>query len=208
MANPTIISPTSQEFDGTRYYLCGFYLMRRGVRLHRAVWKAANGAIPKGFHVHHLNGDRFDNRIENLACIRAGDHMALHMTEPARKEMSRRAVRAAIAVAPAWHRSAEGRQWHRQHYAGAVAARLHERKFPVDCQHCGKSFLTVRPSVKFCRPACKTANRFASGIDNETRACAVCAAPFTTNRYGPKATCSTGCAAKAANASRAKRVAA
>jgi len=35
----------------------------------RVIWTAAHGAIPKGWLIHNLNGDRSDNRVENLAAI-------------------------------------------------------------------------------------------------------------------------------------------
>jgi hypothetical protein len=31
-------------------------------------------------HVHHINGDRLDNRIENLAVLSKAEHTRLHMT--------------------------------------------------------------------------------------------------------------------------------
>ena len=42
--------------------------------LHRAVWEDKNGVIPKFHDVHHINGDRSDNRIENLELIRHDKH--------------------------------------------------------------------------------------------------------------------------------------
>ena len=35
----------------------------------REVWQAARGPIPKGWVCHHLNGDRRDCRLENLAVV-------------------------------------------------------------------------------------------------------------------------------------------
>lgn len=45
---------------------------------HRLVWEAANGPIPTGHHIHHINGDRGDNRLENLQCLLNSEHMKLH----------------------------------------------------------------------------------------------------------------------------------
>jgi hypothetical protein len=45
---------------------------------HRVVWTAAYGPIPSGLHVHHLNGDRADNRIDNLALLNNKAHQYLH----------------------------------------------------------------------------------------------------------------------------------
>jgi len=45
---------------------------------HRKVWIQEYGKIPDGFHVHHKNDDRFDNKLENLELISASDHCRLH----------------------------------------------------------------------------------------------------------------------------------
>lgn len=36
---------------------------------HRYVWTQANGPIPKGAIIHHVNGVRGDNRLENLELV-------------------------------------------------------------------------------------------------------------------------------------------
>ena len=41
-----------------------------GERLeHRVVWSNHHGKIPKGMQIHHLNGNKQDNRIENLSLL-------------------------------------------------------------------------------------------------------------------------------------------
>lgn len=49
------------------------------VATHRFVWFEANGVIPNGFHVHHKNGDMFDNRVENLEILSASSHSRHHV---------------------------------------------------------------------------------------------------------------------------------
>lgn len=43
-------------------------------REHRLVWEQRNGPMPKGWVVHHLNGVKDDNRIENLAAMPRHEH--------------------------------------------------------------------------------------------------------------------------------------
>ncbi|KKM99553.1 hypothetical protein LCGC14_1146770 [marine sediment metagenome] len=45
---------------------------------HRVVWEAAHGPIPKGWIIHHLNGIKGDNRIENLAAMPRSEHHIRH----------------------------------------------------------------------------------------------------------------------------------
>jgi DNA-binding CsgD family transcriptional regulator len=48
---------------------------------HRVVWSERNGPIPDRFHVHHLNGVRDDNRLENLALVDGRAHNREHTQE-------------------------------------------------------------------------------------------------------------------------------
>lgn len=42
--------------------------------VHREVWKAFKGDIPKGFVINHINGIKSDNRLINLECITQSDN--------------------------------------------------------------------------------------------------------------------------------------
>lgn len=54
------------------------YLIFNDRYVHRAVWEEANGPIPKGFVVHHINGNKQDNRLENLQLMSHSEHSAQH----------------------------------------------------------------------------------------------------------------------------------
>lgn len=47
-------------------------------REHRIVAHDAFGPIPAGHHVHHINGDRSDNRVENLVVLTPEEHGRAH----------------------------------------------------------------------------------------------------------------------------------
>jgi hypothetical protein len=46
---------------------------------HRLVWMQVNGEIPPGFEVHHINGVKDDNRLENLMIMEKAAHAKSHM---------------------------------------------------------------------------------------------------------------------------------
>jgi len=45
---------------------------------HRKIWFDANGTIPDGFVIHHINGDKTDNCLENLELCSRSEHMKKH----------------------------------------------------------------------------------------------------------------------------------
>ena len=64
-------------------YLCvvlrkGDY--RKSSRIHRLVYETFVGEIPKGhkYHIHHINGNKQDNKVENLVLHTAKEHNLIH----------------------------------------------------------------------------------------------------------------------------------
>ena len=153
---PTVINATVQEFDGTRYYLCGRYFQKRGARLHRIVWAWHNGQIPVGAHIHHRDNDRANNGPENLECLTVQDHLGdRHGEESGRR--GRHSIHLARDAACEWHGSDRGRRWHAEHFELHIRPTM-DRRVSATCQECGTDYGVSAARIKqgkYCGPNCR-----------------------------------------------------
>jgi len=104
-----------QEFNGIVYYLYPGerYFIRFGKRMHIAVWESERGPIPKGYDIHHKDGNQWNNAISNLETIEGREHNRIHGKKRAEnKEWLNDFHKKGIEAAKEWHRSEEGREWH------------------------------------------------------------------------------------------------
>ena len=85
----------------------GYYLHSKsggvsGIRLHRYIWEKHNGPIPSGYEIHHIDHDKENNDITNLALLTVEDHRAIHsaeLTDERRRQMHDNILATAIPAA-------------------------------------------------------------------------------------------------------------
>lgn len=157
-------------------------------RLHVVVYRTLVGPVPRGWHVHHVDGDWSNNDVSNLRALTPGEHVRLHPCDP---EKLKRALDKAREAAKAWHRSDEGREWHRVH-AREIAATAVPKS--AVCTHCGTEYTGFPKSGNgFCSNNCKSAFRRDSRVDDEVRVCPMCKEEFRINRYRRSVHCGRKC---------------
>lgn len=104
---------------------------------HRLVLHDAGVTIPPGFHVHHINEDRSDNRLDNLALVTAAGHGAIHQRT--------------------------GETVHNQHGTFIVGSGINRKARdekvalpPRSCASCSTDISNRRVDARFCSAVCRT----------------------------------------------------
>ena len=168
-----------------------YYTRTGGQSLHRAIWEFHNGPVPDGHHVHHKDGNHLNNDISNLECLCKHAHAAEHKEARValgRSESHRAHLDRARVAATEWHRSEEGRAWHREHAKKTLAKTWHaprpERSYDRVCKECGKSFTAKSLRADYCSKPCwlEHHNRVQRARSLESRSnyiCQHCGVKFT-----------------------------
>ncbi|ANU28444.1 HNH endonuclease signature motif containing protein [Planococcus versutus] len=174
----------------------GYYLnSTKRKRLHRSIWEHHNGEIPEGYHIHHIDGNKNNNDISNLECMPAKEHAYLHGKYLENILKMKRIQVEGQKKAAEWHKSAEGSEWHKQHYEKHKAS-LYKTE-TKKCKYCGIDYeVVVSKANLYCSNKCKSKARRESGVDDVTKNCEFCGTPFTSNKYQKKRFCTKSCSNK------------
>lgn len=175
----------------TGYYLSNTRRNGKRVRLHRFVYETEKGKIPKGYHIHHIDHDKNNNTIENLTLMTQHEHLSLHGYEMSDEEKRKRKSNfdSIRHLASEWHKSNEGKEWHKEHSL-QIARDMLRRQIKKVCKHCGKEFIDNGFNQReYCSNNCKSAYRRKSGVDNIIHICKGCGKEFLTNKYNPRKYC-------------------
>ena len=178
-------------FNGVKYRLMGkkrYYLAshstnkdRIGAKgLHTAIWEYFNNReVPKGYCIHHIDGNPFNNDISNLQCMEIGEHCRLHAEKNNKNEdyvrQRNETLKRASNLAREWHKSDVGRKWHSENARNRV---LKDKK--IVCKCCGKEFVSPYADTQFCSDKCGYKYR-RNYVLNYTGICKECGIEF---KYG------------------------
>lgn len=182
----------NEETESSKYF-AGWVKedgVRRKIRLHQYKWLCERGEVPEGYHIHHKDGNRLNNDIENLECISGSEHLSIHGNTEKRRISLRDVQPLGVEAAKEWHRSEEGSKWHSEHAKKAFANKPFRK---ITCGFCNKEYETNAIVSKFCSNNCKSANRRKiskeTGLDMEDRKCKTCDNVFNINKYSLRALC-------------------
>lgn len=191
-----------QEFNGIRFYQTSendyFRHSENGktILMHRYVWEFYNCKIPKGYHIHHIDGNKANNDISNLKLLKGTEHWALHsqlLTDGERAWRRDNLLTNAVPKAIDWHKSEAGMAWHKEQVKYRKDNRTEQHNI---CVCCGKEFISIsNKPKKFCCNACKTRYARQNNQNKEERICIVCGNTFLTDKYKHAQCCSPQCRA-------------
>ena len=132
------------RMGGKRKYFLSYTtknLQRKNPKgLHVAIWEYVhNQEVPKGYVVHHIDGNTFNNNPQNLECISLREHLELHKESRisyGKSEAGKKHLEEIRELASKWHKSEEGREWHKEHAKKNMELKREKRI----CQICGQEF--------------------------------------------------------------------
>ena len=195
-----IISKNKQKFNGYNFWKDkqGYYKNSNTTphSLHRYVWEYYHGKIPKGLVIDHIDRNKDNNQIENLRAVTPSvnnKNVSFETMQKRRKNFER--IR---PMAIEWHKSKEGREWHRKH---AIEAYKKRKPIKLNCAFCGKEFYTTKYSnARFCSEDCKmkARTRRLKGLPEDStsskikKVCVICGKEFY-SYYSKACTCSYKC---------------
>lgn len=177
-----------QYFNGmkfTRDEKTGYYLNSTNrIRMHRYVWLFYNGEIPKGYHIHHIDGDKSNNNIKNLQMIEGKKHIQSHSKRwhEEHETETRISMEEMQDKAKEWHKSNLGLKWHKENYENNVKPKLNPTRIRK-CDYCGTEYVSRTIHGRFCSGKCKTAWGRKYNRKPIKRICENCSKEFESDNY-------------------------
>ena len=154
---------TYRRYPNSKYKSIRMYFCCGKSRLHRDIWAAIYGEIPKNYHIHHKDNDHNNNDISNLICLPASEHYALHgvqrLGQAVPAEQAAR-LREISKKAAEWHKTEKGRAWHREQAKTVLKkarSAINKGNWPELnklCEVCNSAFTTREVQKRVCSRRC------------------------------------------------------
>lgn len=193
------------KYFGKRFYKQkdGYWANIMPIHAHRWVWINHYGSIASGMDIHHKDGNKDNNEIENLEILSRSEHLKRHWEDPELRKERRAFLEKIRPKVHEYLRSEEGRK-----KQSIVSKKAWEkrRSFVINCIECQRQITTKQPWTKFCHVNCEKKHRRKKGIDKVEANCLVCYKRFLKDKYSPQKFCSISCGAKNSSRNRAKPV--
>ncbi len=126
----------------------GYWVNGMPIHAQRWVWINHHGAIPDRMDIHHKDGDKSNNEIENLEMLSRSEHLKRHWKE-GRFDLDQR--RAQLSEARKWLKTEEGRKKQSEISKEMWKTR---KTFTMVCNSCGKEFTSTQPWAISCSGKC------------------------------------------------------
>jgi len=136
------------------------YKHSNGKFTHHYIWEQFHKRkVPEGHVIHHKDGDKYNNNIENLQLMTDTDHRSteskkLHANEEYTKR-NKELLRINREKAKLWHKSPEGLKWHKKHGKDCWTKENREKRaITKTCKYCKKEFKAIFKRAKYCSRRC------------------------------------------------------
>lgn len=142
-------------YFGKRFYKAkdGYWKNMMPIHAHRWVWINHFGAIAEGMDIHHKDGNKSNNDIENLEMLSRSDHLKKEMSCPKRKERQKKLLN---TIRPMAHEVMRTEEKRKEQSEKSKEAWKYRRKRIKICIGCKMEYETTQPWAKCCNPTCYT----------------------------------------------------
>jgi hypothetical protein len=198
----------SKEFR--KYFGKKFHKLKSGywqsfipIQAHRWVWINHYGSIPPGMDIHHKDGDKSNNEIENLEMLSRSDHLKKHWEDPKLREERRKFLDEMRPKVHEWLRSDEGRK---KQSESSKRGWKNRKTFDLICKSCNKQMKSKIPNKIYCSNNCYMKSVRMQRIYFIEKICPICNIIFMKDKFSPKRFCSISCGAKNSSKNRKKPI--
>lgn len=124
--NMQTISPINTIW-GKAHLNGGYYRLANGTYLHRKIFELFYGSIPKGYHIHHKDGNPLNNCIINLKLIKISEHQSMHHKGMNHSDETKKLISEKLKGREVWNKGKTLSYAHKKKLSEAQKGEKHHR---------------------------------------------------------------------------------